>query len=99
MASGPSERRKAVCVTIERSLIETVTQLGMNDAVFKVSINPLNEPGRDGTDRIVFLFSANKGIPPAELSKIASGGEAVEADVGCKIADLINKLATHDNFR
>ncbi len=75
MASGLSERRKAVCVTIERSLIETVTQLGMNDAVFKVSINPLNEPGRDGADRIVFLFSANKGIPPAELSKIASGGE------------------------
>ncbi|MHC1774189.1 MAG: DNA repair protein RecN [Lentimicrobium sp.] len=75
MASRLSERRSSVCGTIERSLIETVTQLGMKDAVFKVGITPLYEPGRDGADRIVFLFSANKGIPPAELSKIASGGE------------------------
>ncbi len=70
-----SKHRHAVCETIERSLIETVTQLGMKDAAFKVSISPLTEPGRDGFDRIVFLFSANKGIPLAELSKIASGGE------------------------
>lgn len=75
LAEELSRRRHAVSDNIERSLIDTVTQLGMKDAVFKVSISPLNEPGRDGMDRIVFLFSANKGIPVAELSKIASGGE------------------------
>jgi DNA repair protein RecN (Recombination protein N) len=75
MARQLSKQRHAVCKKIEHSLIDTVTQLGMHDAVFKVSITPLNEPGRDGLDQVVFLFSANKGIPVAELSKIASGGE------------------------
>ncbi|MFH1119232.1 MAG: DNA repair protein RecN [Bacteroidota bacterium] len=75
VANQLTEQRISASEIIERSLVETVTQLGMKDAFFKVSIAPLTEPGKDGADRIVFLFSANKGVPPAELSKIASGGE------------------------
>jgi DNA repair protein RecN (Recombination protein N) len=29
----------------------------------------------DGLDRVTFLFSANKGVPLGEVSRIASGGE------------------------
>lgn len=70
-----TEKRKSASGTIEKAMLETVSQLGMTDAAFMVNITPLADPGRDGCDRIVFLFSANKGIAPAELSKIASGGE------------------------
>ncbi|KAF0198635.1 MAG: DNA repair protein RecN (Recombination protein N) [Bacteroidetes bacterium] len=70
-----TEKRKAASGVIEKALLETVAQLGMIEAAFRVNITPLADPGRDGSDRIDFLFSANKGIPPAELSRIASGGE------------------------
>lgn len=74
-ATELSSKRKSVCGIIEDSMLQTVTQLGMKDAAFRVDISKLSEPGRDGNDRVVFLFSANKGVSPAELSKIASGGE------------------------
>lgn len=74
-ATELGSKRRSVCGIIEESMLQTVTQLGMKDAAFKVDISKLTEPGRDGSDRVVFLFSANKGVSPAELSKIASGGE------------------------
>jgi len=74
-AAALSNQRMDARKIIEESLIETVSELGIKDADFIVDISPLKEPNLHGTDRIVFLFSANKGVPPAELSKIASGGE------------------------
>lgn len=32
-------------------------------------------PGSNGFDKIKFLFSANKGVDPTEIGKVASGGE------------------------
>lgn len=75
LAENLSEGRKAAAPLIEKALTGTVASLGMKDATFRVDISPLGEPGRDGADRVVFMFSANKGVTPAELSRIASGGE------------------------
>ena len=33
------------------------------------------EPDETGADRVTFLFSANKNVPPQDVSEIASGGE------------------------
>ncbi len=70
-----SESRRAVIRETETTLLETVSMLGMPNAGFQVGHSLLPEPGRDGLDSIHFLFSANKGVALAELSKIASGGE------------------------
>jgi DNA repair protein RecN (Recombination protein N) len=50
-------------------------KLGMKDAVFEIRVEPLSEFTASGKDKISFLFSANKGINPGEISRIASGGE------------------------
>ena len=53
----------------------SVRQLAMPFAVFIVDVKSQNAFTAKGTDGIGFLFSANKGIAPADLSRVASGGE------------------------
>ena len=53
----------------------SVRQLAMPFAVFIVAVESQNAFTAKGTDGIGFLFSANKGIAPADLSRVASGGE------------------------
>ncbi len=52
-----------------------VRQLAMPFAVFQVSVENKNQFGSKGCDEICFLFSANKGIAPDDLRRVASGGE------------------------
>ena len=50
-------------------------QLAMPHAVFQIQLEPLADFSSSGLDQVRFLFSANKGVEAAELSKVASGGE------------------------
>ena len=52
-----------------------VKQLAMPFAQFKVEVETQEGFTAKGTDSIRFLFSANKGIVPADLGRVASGGE------------------------
>ena len=71
-----SLRRKAVD-GMERQIQGTLAALGMKYAVLKIELGSLPEGQfrENGTDTVVFLFSANKGVEYRELSKVASGGE------------------------
>lgn len=75
LAGQLSEKRKIASLKIEHSMIETIGQLGLKDARFKVEFMQMDVAGRDGRDAITFMFNANKGSELKELSKIASGGE------------------------
>ncbi|MDG1849321.1 MAG: DNA repair protein RecN [Flavobacteriales bacterium] len=70
-----SSNRALVSVEIESFLIETIKELGIKNGQFKVSIEPQDKLNEWGKDRIRFLFSANRGMPLEEMSKVASGGE------------------------
>ena len=63
----------------ENRVLEHLKQLGMKDASFEVSFNPVafsNETYyQNGNDSIEFMFSANLGEPKKPLSNIISGGE------------------------
>ena len=50
-------------------------QLAMPFAQFQVSVESLEDFGSKGSDEIRFLFSANKGVHPDDLRRVASGGE------------------------
>lgn len=51
-------------------------ELGMANAVFSVNVNFDEDMfSAQGGDSVVFMFSANAGQPPKDLSKIISGGE------------------------
>ena len=75
MAGKLSANRKESIPKIETEIQHTLTQLGMSDAGFQVKQEKLSTFNPEGLDKITFLFTANKGIPKQEISKIASGGE------------------------
>lgn len=75
LALSLSEARRNSSPAIEESIVGVLKQLGMPDARFTILLEPLPELGRDGIDKIKFLFNANKGSSLNEISRIASGGE------------------------
>jgi DNA repair protein RecN (Recombination protein N) len=70
-----TQNRMAARESIGRKVEELLIQLGMPNSRFRVEIKtglPLSSNGRDEAN---FLFTANKNGEPAEISKVASGGE------------------------
>jgi len=70
-----SYKRKKAIPLFEEGLKSSIHQLGMPNGNFKVDHTTLDFPGKDGRDRIQFLFNANRGGELREISGVASGGE------------------------
>lgn len=74
-AAKLSAKRKSAINRLGDVLQERIRRLEMQDAIFTVSLHPADDYDHNGKDKVEFLFSANKGIPPAPVQKAASGGE------------------------
>lgn len=75
LAREISNARKAAVPGFEKEMVALLNQVGMPSARFRTGLETSDFPGRDGLDRVRFLFSANKGVEPADLGNVASGGE------------------------
>ena len=75
LADNLSYRRKKVKVSFEEAVTELIRQLKMPHGVFEIEFSENSEFSESGRDKIRFLFSANKGIAPDDMSRVASGGE------------------------
>ncbi len=75
LAAKLSAKRISAVPQIEEQVSHALSQMGMPNARLSIQVKPLPEPARSGADAITFLFSANKGHAPGEISKVASGGE------------------------
>lgn len=62
---------------VEVSVMNTLAEIGMPNAVLKINneILPEDKFDENGNNQIKFLFSANKGQEPLPMNKVASGGE------------------------
>lgn len=69
------EMRQQSAKPLAEKLTEQVKQLALPEAHFEFKFEPLDQPNAEGLSTIQLLFSANKGIPPQPLARIASGGE------------------------
>lgn len=69
-----SHKRKAAFGPLSEEITRLLYQLGMPDAKLVIAIEE-KSPARNGLDKITINFSANKGVEPAPLSRVASGGE------------------------
>jgi DNA repair protein RecN (Recombination protein N) len=75
LANELTEIRKKSFVTIEKSIVADLKQLGMPKSKLEVVHKLLIDFYPEGKDSVSFLFSANPDSNPDEISKIASGGE------------------------
>jgi DNA repair protein RecN (Recombination protein N) len=69
-----STNRSAAFENLCNELSGLLQQVGMPDARVEIAREE-KVPGESGLDDIIIMFSANKGIATAPLSKVASGGE------------------------
>ena len=70
-----SGRRQAVISQVEEKVISILKQVGIPNARFSVLHSRLDAFSPQGTDKVEFLFSANKQAGKQEIGKVASGGE------------------------
>jgi len=67
--------REQVIVEVQKEVEDKLANLGMNAARFIINLKKLADFGPEGRNSLQFLFSANKGVDVAPISKVASGGE------------------------
>ncbi|MFI8010264.1 DNA repair protein RecN [Acinetobacter sp. ABJ_C4_1] len=67
--------RREAATPLAKQLTEQVKPLALPEAHFEFKFEPLEQPSSEGLSFIQLLFTANKGIPPQPLARVASGGE------------------------
>ncbi len=67
--------RREASLPLAKHLTEQVKQLALPEAHFEFKFEPLEQASSEGLSFIQLLFTANKGIPPQPLARVASGGE------------------------
>ena len=75
LAKALHEKRCQAAVAFGEKVTALVRQLAMPFAQFQVEVEGQEYFTNKGCDAIRFLFSANKGIAPDDLRRVASGGE------------------------
>ncbi|MGN1164221.1 MAG: DNA repair protein RecN, partial [Candidatus Ornithospirochaeta sp.] len=65
---------------------ENLHKLGMEAAVFNISVTPLDECGPFGKDKIEYLIAANKGEKTSLIQNTSSGGELSRLMLAMKVS-------------
>jgi DNA repair protein RecN (Recombination protein N) len=79
---------------ISAEVTTVLATLGMPEGQFVITVEEQseNEPGAHGNDLIDFLVSANPGLPPQALKKVASGGELSRISLAIQVISNNDKL-------
>lgn len=83
-----SEKRNSRAAMLGRCVTEAMQDLAMEGGEFRIEVEhqPDCEPSPRGSDRISLLVSANLGVSPGPLRKVASGGELSRISLAVKVA-------------
>lgn len=76
--------RAEAAVQAEKQMVGRLITLGMPNVRFEVELSPKEVADESGTDRINFLFSANKNGTLQPISQVASGGEIARVMLSLK---------------
>lgn len=79
-----SAARQKAAVPLGDKIQKELRGLGFSKALFRIDVTPQPEAGRDGLDRIEFIFAPNVGEEPRPLRAIASSGEMARVMLAIK---------------
>jgi DNA repair protein RecN (Recombination protein N) len=88
-----SEQRRQAGQTLQQQISSLIKELGMPQGEFLVDVTALETetPKLNGKDKIEFLVSANPGLPPKPLAKVASGGELSRISLAIQVVTSNDK--------
>jgi DNA repair protein RecN (Recombination protein N) len=89
-AASLSQRRQQAAERMQQEVSEGIQALGMPHGEMQVQIEHLgmDRASATGLDRIEFLVSANPGMAPQPLAKVASGGELSRISLALQVATI-----------
>jgi len=81
-------KRRQHAAGLSKRVIDLMADLGMAGGTFELVVSPDSQaaPSTRGDDRLQIIISANAGLAPGPLSKIASGGELSRISLAIKVA-------------
>lgn len=83
-AAALTAARLKAAQLLHDELTTSLQSLGMPNVVIELRITPRPEPDASGADNVTFLFSANRNMPPHDVSQTASGGEIARVMLALK---------------
>ncbi len=75
LAKKVTAARTKAAPLMAREILEELSVLAMEGAEFEVILEPRDEVGPTGAERVEFLLAPNPGVPAAPIREAASGGE------------------------
>jgi len=95
VAKDLSKRRKARAAELGKSVTTLMQELGMKGGQFEFHVrhDETLVPSPLGSDRPDIRVSANPGVPPGPLQKVASGGELSRISLAIKVASNSDSTA------
>ena len=93
LAQQLSEKRQQQAKKLQKQISATIKELGMPHGEFIVELTQSNPdtPKLNGLDMVTFLVSANVGLPPKPLAKVASGGELSRISLAIQVTTASDK--------
>ncbi|OOZ13358.1 DNA repair protein RecN [Solemya velum gill symbiont] len=92
-----AKSRQKAAKKLQQDVTEQIQQLSMPHGEFQVALHPAKseEPLRYGQETVEFLISANPGMAPQPISKVASGGELSRISLAIQVVTAgIGKIET-----
>jgi DNA repair protein RecN (Recombination protein N) len=88
-----SEQRRQSANQLQKQISAMIKELGMPHGEFLVDISEADNelPKLYGQDKVAFLVSANPGLPPKPLAKVASGGELSRISLAIQVTTSNDK--------
>ena len=86
LAGKLSTVRKKFADKLSHEITEAMQTLAMPGGSFSVGLLPLSEGNAYGLESIEFQVTANPGVPPRNLAKVASGGELSRIGLAVQVA-------------
>ncbi len=89
-----SDKRQTAALNYQKKISDIIRELGMpqGEFVIKILSSPSSPPRLNGLDKIEFLVSANPGLPPRPLAKVASGGELSRISLAIQVSTSHDKM-------
>ncbi|MGZ8136225.1 MAG: DNA repair protein RecN [Methylococcaceae bacterium] len=93
LASQLSGQRRQSGAKLQQQISAMIKELGIPQGEFLVTISVMDgdAPKLNGNDKIEFLVSANPGLPPKPLAKVASGGELSRISLAIQVTTSNDK--------
>jgi DNA repair protein RecN (Recombination protein N) len=93
LAAELTVQRQKSAKKLQQHISKMMKELGMPNGEFLIEVNALGTetPKLNGNDSVNFLISANVGLPPKPLSKVASGGELSRISLAIQVTTANDK--------